>query len=629
MFVKIGKYVMALLTAVIMSASCSGDGALSAALQEAGDNRAELEKVLSHFSDDPLRYEAACFLIRNMPGKHSREGWQIDSLKRRKLQGRMGDDEMARWKGFDYKRDCRMTADLTAISADLLIDNVEKACSIWQARPWHSHYSFGDFCEYVLPYRVGDEPAENWRGMYIKRYGPLMDSILMEMTDVVEVAARIADRLKEEGFDNHADVAVPNFGASYLMQHRVGYCRENCDIASYTMRALGIPVATDFYITSPSYNSRHFWNALIDTTGLAVPFNYTEKRIRRESYPDARRMGKVYRRFFGVRSPKHEGMPVGDVAPIFLDPAVGDVSGQYFLESGPVEVSFDGDPQWGMLAVFDGSGYVAVDVAPVKEGKGEFRYVEDGTLLFPVVMDGVRMREAGWPVLTGAAREFRPDMESMAAVRLTRKYPMMNTARFITDMIGGTMEVFPNRIGTDGIPLHKFTDTISTNRVDIVCDVGKVRGVRYNSPADKPIEVGEMRFYNGKEEIRPVSIYADHELDSIHRRNLALMSDDIWHSFYMSAKGEKLTFDFGKPVDIDRILFVPRNDDNFVREGQDYELFYHDGAKGWRSLGHKRAMADHVDFEGVPGNAVLWLHNHSGGREERCFYMRDGIQIFI
>lgn len=27
--------------------------------------------------------------------------------------------------------------------------------------------------------------------------------------------------------------------------------------------------------------------------------------------------------------------------------------------------------------------------------------------------------------------------------------------------------------------------------------------------------------------------------------------------------------------------------------------------------------------------ALLWLHNHTRGKEEQCFYMRDGKQIFI
>ena len=37
----------------------------------AGDNRAELERVLAHYEGDSLKLEAAKFLIRNMPGHYS------------------------------------------------------------------------------------------------------------------------------------------------------------------------------------------------------------------------------------------------------------------------------------------------------------------------------------------------------------------------------------------------------------------------------------------------------------------------------------------------------------------------------------------------------------------------------
>lgn len=40
---------------------------LEYALEFAGENKRELEKVLEYYSDDSLKYRAACFLIVNMP----------------------------------------------------------------------------------------------------------------------------------------------------------------------------------------------------------------------------------------------------------------------------------------------------------------------------------------------------------------------------------------------------------------------------------------------------------------------------------------------------------------------------------------------------------------------------------
>ena len=53
--------------------SCTEPSRLETALLQSGANRPELEKVLSHYKDEPLKYRAACFLIEHMPGKYSLE----------------------------------------------------------------------------------------------------------------------------------------------------------------------------------------------------------------------------------------------------------------------------------------------------------------------------------------------------------------------------------------------------------------------------------------------------------------------------------------------------------------------------------------------------------------------------
>ena len=59
--------ITAVMVLAITMMSCND--VLDQSLELAGDNRQELEKVLTYFEDDedPLKYEAACFLIENMP----------------------------------------------------------------------------------------------------------------------------------------------------------------------------------------------------------------------------------------------------------------------------------------------------------------------------------------------------------------------------------------------------------------------------------------------------------------------------------------------------------------------------------------------------------------------------------
>jgi hypothetical protein len=86
--------------------------------------------------------------------------------------------------------------------------------------------------------------------------------------------------------------------------------------------------------------------------------------------------------------------------------------------------------------------------------------------------------------------------------------------------------------------------------------------------------------------------------------------------------------DLGKQEQISRIRYLPRNDDNNIRIGDSYELFYWD--KGaWSSLGKQTGDDTHVlIYENCPANALFLLHNHTRGKEERIFTYEHEKQMF-
>lgn len=55
---------------------------LEQALEQAGANRAELEKVLRHYESDTLKYRAACFLIENMPYHSYKDGKALEKYRK-------------------------------------------------------------------------------------------------------------------------------------------------------------------------------------------------------------------------------------------------------------------------------------------------------------------------------------------------------------------------------------------------------------------------------------------------------------------------------------------------------------------------------------------------------------------
>ena len=86
--------------------------------------------------------------------------------------------------------------------------------------------------------------------------------------------------------------------------------------------------------------------------------------------------------------------------------------------------------------------------------------------------------------------------------------------------------------------------------------------------------------------------------------------------------------DLGKQHEMSKIIYTPRNRDNFIRINDRYELF-HLSSTGWNSSGLQFARSDSLIFENVPSNTLLYLKNHTRGVQERIFLYKDDIQVFF
>ena len=65
---------------VVVMSACSTN--LDNSIEYAGENRSEIKNILKHFENDsnPLKYEAALFLIENMPYHHTFDGEAVDKI---------------------------------------------------------------------------------------------------------------------------------------------------------------------------------------------------------------------------------------------------------------------------------------------------------------------------------------------------------------------------------------------------------------------------------------------------------------------------------------------------------------------------------------------------------------------
>lgn len=169
---------------MIMSASCDKD--LKRALDVAGDNKAELEKVLKHFEDDPdpLKYESAKFLIENMPSQYQMSGNTVDMIDSLYLET-SGESQNNRTKFFNTEvsgidpTQARVVYDISNMKAPQLIKAINDACDAWSSSTWHEDYDESVFFEYVLPYRLSHETMSDWHSTISDEYPLLSQDIVM------------------------------------------------------------------------------------------------------------------------------------------------------------------------------------------------------------------------------------------------------------------------------------------------------------------------------------------------------------------------------------------------------------------------------------------------------------------
>ena len=479
---------------------------------------------------------------------------------------------------------------------------------------------------------------ENWRKFFYQKYSAVLDSLYKGNDMMVAADSLIRFVKRESGYVYSDELSLPHLGALFLQKNCVGYCRESCDLSVYVLRSVGIPVATDFIISAPEAQGGHSWNVIKDGTGI-IPFEYDEGKVT-QGYDDKRLKGKIYRQCFGKQKKDITGiMDKPEVPAVLKSPYIKDVTGEYFGENS-VEVEIDETEcgQYAYLGVFSFPGWKAIDMALHQNGKASMKNIEPDVIYVPLASNhnGSLFHTIGFPfwLTDKGLKYFQPEKE-VETVELFRKYPLRKWTRFhISEIIGSHLDVSNSLDFRQSELLYMVADTPRVNYNQVICHPQKkYRYVRYQAAADKPARIAELMLFRSEEDTvnLPFKIINGSEPCKGNEKEVKEnICDGNYLTYFLSdEKGGYVTLDLGKDEWIKKIVYVPRNDENFISMGHEYELFYQNGPDGWVSLGRKTATEPRLVYNNVPKNALLWLHNLSAGKEEQVFYMQNGQQIFL
>lgn len=624
--------------------SCSKPSVLEHALLFSGDNQSELEKVLNYYNEKPedsLKYKAACFLIENLPYHFYYEGESIERFKEAyqqvKKDGLLGQDAINQvvrnGVGINYSKLNRVK-DAHKITAEFLIDNIEHSFMVWQKQPWGKDVTFDDFCEYILPYRIEDEPLENWKERYYNKYQPVLDSLLT--TNKIEDASIIIyEYLTRDPWIFILNMPTPHLGADYLFSERSGSCRDRCDLAIYVMRSLGIPVGTDGVLHNPDNANRHFWSFLLNNDGSTSEFTlWEEPPVWGNTRNNWKKRGKVYRQTFSVQ-PKCVALITSrkEILSSLNSLKLKDVSNLYFesnkiafqkqeIENRKNDILY--------LSVFNTSEWSPIDWGIAKEGDMQLNDVEPGVMYMLRNADHM----VYYPFIIKGNEEkhyFIPDTNNMQTLQLNRKFTMKFMEEHMKRFTGGIFEASNNKDFKNATQLYKI-DSISLPQF-YTCSINenkKFQYIRYYSPDSSLCNMAELVFQNDKGETLTGQIIGT---DGAWNNEARLMKQAVFDNdnltFFNAAEphGVWVGLALDKPQRINTIKYLPRNDDNFIREGDLYELFYFD--RSWISLGEQIGTDSQIlIYKNAPTNALFWLRNHTRGKEERIFTYEGGKQIW-
>jgi hypothetical protein len=148
------------------------------------------------------------------------------------------------------------------------------------------------------------------------------------------------------------------------------------------------------------------------------------------------------------------------------------------------------------------------------------------------------------------------------------------------------------------------------------------RYIRYFGPKNGYCDVSDIAYYAPANDSIPLAGRpfgtangalgdGEHEYPNVY-------DGDPYTSFhYHALDGGWAALDLGVPTNIAKIVFTPRNVRNFIERGDTYELFYERRGQ-WHSAGRQVATSDSLLYT-VPQGALLYLKNHSRGKDERLF----------
>ena len=543
----------------------------------------ELVSFLEHYknSGDNIKYSAACFLVKNMQDEYyydSQSGKRVD--------------------------------DVDVIVADSLIRSLEYSFELLKTSPYLSDISFEDFCKYILPYRVANEPLTYYWKWDSRKY--LQG---FQYSGDIDTDATTINRLI------HLDMHPENYSSplkSYgdLIDSGFGTCDDRAILTVMRLRSVGIMASFEYVPFWGSSNNGHSFATVILPDGSIAPLPNTDEKGKEFSFE--RKTPKVFRKIY-------DGDGNLDVTSLH-DIGFRDIK----TDSDATNLCVFSPEGWRTVARGDSGKFRNIGTGTDRQGRqaDEAAYLGNGIVYLPMKIEKGIQTPCSEPIIVSHDQTVRitPDVSQTESVTLTRKFPLnKRIVQFAKNMRLGTFEGANRTDFYDAESLYTIKDIPESNVQTVCLDSSRpYRYIRYRRPMGTfSIAEFALQDKDGRQmDFKPVCDESIAENDMMK----IFDNDPLTYFEVNGAMDLWIGADLGSPQPIGAISFAPRNDDNSICPGHVYELMYWDGT--WKTIGRQVSSGSSVSFDNVPSGALLWLRDLSKGKEERPFTYSEGIQVW-
>lgn len=638
--------VISLVLSALLS-SCTQKPLLDYALQQAGDNRPELERVLDHYKSDPEKLAAAEFLIENMPAHLSyKDSAAIHRYYEAALPILESDMHPVQQRDTLYYitdkvmpgLNTKLVSDVKIMTADYLIYSIDHAFKQWKTRPWADHITFDEFCEFLLPYKTAErQEFDYWRDTLSDFFSENLKNQLID-DDEYNTTYRTVDIVRNEMLNKvtrygwYTNKGYEFLSAPTMRRITHGGCIDYVNVAVSTYRSLGIPSIIDRTPFYGRFRAGHSWDVIISDRGEQLPSEWDLATEHGKRFFPEQRFPKVYRRTYAINRDRVRYRNES-VFKYPFDYCEKDVT-ELYTRTSDIEIDIRNNvnlvEKYCYIAIFNGHNveWSLVDFGEINNGKACFKNIGRNVLYLAMGYNGKALVPISDPFILhrdGSIEYYVFDGTEKRSLDIHRKYfEGRNVAEMRLRLKGGRIQAANRADFSDAVTMVTIENQYVPDKFDIQDNNG-YRYWRYLGADGSHGSIAELQFFDADTIITGTPIGCK----SATKESIDKAFDGNYLTNYETENnpdGSWVGMDFGTKKQIRNVRIIPRSDDNDIHVGDVYELLYYNGTQ-WVSLGKKTATSNVLHYDDVPSHALYWVKDHTQGWDERPFIIRDNGEI--